>query len=52
MQFIDLQKQQKEIRSDLLDSITKVLDRGSYILGPEVETLEQELASLLLRITV
>ena len=45
MQFIDLQKQQKEIRSDLLDSITKVLDRGSYILGPEVETLEQELAS-------
>lgn len=45
MQFIDLKKQQAKIRTEIIDSITEVLDRGSYILGPEVKDLENELAS-------
>jgi dTDP-4-amino-4,6-dideoxygalactose transaminase len=42
--FIDLQAQQVQIRSRLDKAIARVLDHGQYIMGPEVERLEQELA--------
>ena len=44
MEFVDLKKQQIEIRSEIEFSIKKVLDHGRYILGPEVFELEKTLA--------
>lgn len=52
MQFIDLQAQQRQVLPDgrtlrqALDSrMAAVLDRGQYILGPEVSELEERLAA-------
>lgn len=45
MQFIDLEKQQRLIRADILRRIEQVLDHGQYILGPEVSELESELGA-------
>ena len=44
MDFIDLKKQQKLIRKNIDDRISKVLNHGQYILGPEVKELENELS--------
>lgn len=35
----------KEHRNEILDAITKVLDNGNYILGPEVDKFEKSFAS-------
>ena len=45
MQFIDLSKQQSLIRNNIKQRISKVLDHGQYIMGPEVDELEEKLAS-------
>ena len=45
MPFIDLKKQYSIIKEDIDRAIQMVLDHGQYIMGPEVKTLEQELAS-------
>ncbi len=45
MQFIDLKSQQKRIRSKIERRILKVLDEGMYIMGPEINELEEKLAS-------
>jgi dTDP-4-amino-4,6-dideoxygalactose transaminase len=42
-QFIDLAKQQKLIRPQLDLAISKVLDHGQYIMGPEVKEFEDQL---------
>ncbi len=42
-QFIDLAAQQKLIRPELESAISKVLDHGQYIMGPEVKTFETDL---------
>lgn len=44
MHFIDLAAQQKRIRNNVEENINKVLNHGSYILGPEVKELESKLA--------
>ncbi|MDH5719750.1 MAG: DegT/DnrJ/EryC1/StrS family aminotransferase [Spirochaetia bacterium] len=44
MQFIDLKAQQERIRQSLDARIAKVLDHGQYILGPEINELEETLA--------
>lgn len=44
MQFIDLAAQQTRIKEQIDTNIQKVLTHGQYILGPEVEELEQKLA--------
>ena len=44
MHFIDLKKQQDLIRNKIDDRISKVLNHGQYILGPEVKELENELS--------
>ena len=44
MQFIDLGAQQKRIRNSLENNITAVLDHGQYIMGPEIQRLEEKLA--------
>jgi len=43
--FIDLQAQQKRIRSQLDRRIAAVLDHGNYIMGPEIAELEGLLAN-------
>lgn len=43
MQFIDLEIQQKRIKDKIDQNIQKVLNHGQYILGPEVEELENKL---------
>ena len=43
MKFIDLAAQQKRIREKIENNITTVLDHGQYIMGPEVEMLEERL---------
>lgn len=44
MQFIDLAAQQDRIREKLEANIKRVLSHGKYILGPEVNELEEKLA--------
>ena len=44
MQFIDLAKQQKIIRKKIDARIKDVLDHGKYIMGPEINELEEKLA--------
>jgi len=44
MQFIDLHAQQALIREKIDQNIKNVLDHGQYILGPEVNILEERLA--------
>ena len=46
MDFIDLKQQQKLIRRNIDKRITKVLDHGQYIQGPEIKELENELSIL------
>ena len=45
MQFVDLGAQQKRIRDRLEKNILAVLDHGRYIMGPEIQLLEEKLAS-------
>lgn len=45
MQFIDLAAQQQAIRPKIDAAITRVLDHGKYIMGPEVAELESKLTS-------
>ncbi len=44
MEFIDLKSQQARIRSKIDARIAKVLEHGTYIMGPEVAELEAKLA--------
>lgn len=44
MQFIDLQKQYKKYQEEIDDAIRSVMSHGRYIMGPEVEKLENKLA--------
>ena len=43
---MDLRRQYKGIREDVLAAIARVCDSQSFILGPEVEALEREIAAL------
>ena len=45
MQFIDLKSQQARIREDIEARIQKVLDHGQYILGPEINELQDSLSN-------
>jgi dTDP-4-amino-4,6-dideoxygalactose transaminase len=44
MQFIDLKSQLELIRPQIDAAIKRVLDHGNFIMGPEVHTLEKQLA--------
>lgn len=44
MQYFDLQAQQKRLANKIQSNISKVLAHGKYILGPEVNVLEDKLA--------
>jgi len=43
--FFDLQRQQRRIHDDVRQRMDAVLNHGQFILGPEVEQLEQKLAA-------
>jgi len=45
MQFIDLKRQLERLRPEIESRINDVLEHGRFILGPEVQELEQALAS-------
>lgn len=45
MQFIDLKTQQSLIRDKIDQGLSKILDHGQYILGPEIAEMEQVLAT-------
>ncbi len=45
MKFIDLGKQQSFIKEKINQRISKVLEHGKYIMGPEVYELEEKLAN-------
>ena len=47
MDFIDLKTQQNRIRDSLKTRFDRILDHGAYIMGPEVDELEQRLANYL-----
>ena len=44
MEFIDLQAQYRALKRDIDDGIAEVLNSSKYIIGPQVEKLEKELA--------
>ncbi|HEY4841916.1 MAG TPA: DegT/DnrJ/EryC1/StrS family aminotransferase [Terriglobales bacterium] len=44
--LLDLRRQYEGIRKEALAAITRVCDSQSFILGPEVEALESEIAAL------
>ncbi|HMO13929.1 MAG TPA: DegT/DnrJ/EryC1/StrS family aminotransferase [Pirellulaceae bacterium] len=44
MQFCDLQAQRKRLRDKIDAGIQRVLEHGNFILGPEVNELEEKLA--------
>jgi UDP-2-acetamido-2-deoxy-ribo-hexuluronate aminotransferase len=45
MDFIDLKAQYSLLKEEIDSSIQKVLDHGQFILGPEVQELEERLAA-------
>jgi len=45
MEFVDLQAQRRRVQSRLDGRIRTVLDHGRFILGPEVQQLEERLAA-------
>ena len=45
--LLDLQAQYQPIRDEVLAAITRVCDSQRFIMGPEVEGLERELAGML-----
>lgn len=45
MQFVDLAAQQDRLRSEIESGIARVLAHGKYIMGPEVDELEQALCA-------
>ena len=44
MKFVDLNAQFREIQDDVRAAIDRVLQHGRFIMGPEVEALEEKLA--------
>src|SRR5271157_6504763 len=44
--MLDLQRQYQQIREDILAAVERVCSSQQFILGPEVEALEREIAAL------
>ena len=43
--LLDLQAQFAPIRDDVLSAVVRICDSQRFVLGPEVETFEQEIAA-------
>jgi len=46
MNFVDLRAQYERIQDDLQERIRRVLEHGRYVMGPEIEELEERLADM------
>lgn len=46
MRFVDLEAQRKRIGANIDEAIARVLNHGQFIMGPEVEELENALSSM------
>lgn len=44
--YVDLVRQHAALKKELLEAVTRVIDRGQFILGPEVEEFEKRFAEL------
>jgi len=44
IQFVDLQAQYQSIKKEIDAAISRVISKGIYIMGPEVQSLEAEMA--------
>lgn len=44
LQFLDLRLQYEEIQEEIMQAVTRVLETQRFVLGPEVEQLEVEIA--------
>lgn len=42
--LLDLKPQLQQLRDEIVESVTRVVDSTRYIMGPEVEALEEEIA--------
>ncbi len=47
MQFLDLVAQYKHLKPEMDAAIQRVLDSGYFVMGPELQTLEEEMADFL-----
>ena len=47
IQFVDLQAQYRSIKKEIDGAISRVILKGIYIMGPEVQSLEEEMTSYL-----
>src|SRR5215813_11249498 len=45
--LLDLQAQYRPLRDEILAAMTRVADSQRFIMGPEIDALEQELAAML-----
>src|SRR4051812_4984344 len=45
--LLDLQAQYRPLRDEILAAMTRVADSQRFIMGPEIEALESELAAML-----
>ncbi len=43
--LLDLKRQYEQIKDEINDALKRVCDSGAFVLGPEVKTLEQSIAS-------
>jgi dTDP-4-amino-4,6-dideoxygalactose transaminase len=44
LQFLDLGRQYEQIRDEIMQAVTRVLETQRFVLGPEVEQLEAEIS--------
>jgi UDP-2-acetamido-2-deoxy-ribo-hexuluronate aminotransferase len=44
--FIDLKTQYRALRDSILERVERVMEHGQFVMGPEVDELEERLASL------
>ncbi len=44
--YVDIARQHAPLKAELLEAVGRVIDHGTFVLGPEVEQFERELARL------
>ena len=47
LQFLDLKQQFEQIRDEVMEAVTSVMESQRFVLGPEVEQLEKEISDYL-----
>ena len=42
--LLDLKPPLKDLRDEIVETVTRVIDSTNYIMGPEIDELEKEIA--------